>query len=56
MCGRYTLATPEPILQDVFELGAVPELVARYNMAPTQLVPAVIEYADAGERRMEMLR
>ena len=41
MCGRFTLqASPEAIAEH-FSLPEVPDLLPRYNVAPTQMVPAV---------------
>ncbi|MHB8873008.1 MAG: SOS response-associated peptidase, partial [Myxococcaceae bacterium] len=42
MCGRYTLKTPASELQEEFELTAPPEVSARFNVAPSQVVPIVI--------------
>lgn len=54
MCGRYTLKTPVDTLQREFELvGELPELTGRFNIAPTQEVPVVIE---AGGRHLELVR
>jgi len=41
MCGRYTLKAPVKSLVDLFHLAEAPELPFRYNIAPTQQVPAV---------------
>lgn len=38
MCGRYTLKTPNPRLQELFGLQDLPHLVPRFNIAPTQSV------------------
>jgi len=41
MCGRYTLkASPEAIAEH-FEVPEFPDLLPRYNIAPTQAVPVV---------------
>jgi len=53
MCGRYTFAQPNQI---ELRFGIVPSesrLIPRYNIAPTQMVPAVINQAG---RRLVMLR
>jgi putative SOS response-associated peptidase YedK len=42
MCGRFTLSSPGEIVAELFELKEVPVLTPRYNIAPTQLVPAVV--------------
>jgi putative SOS response-associated peptidase YedK len=36
MCGRFSLATEQPILQDQFDFIINEELDYRYNIAPTQ--------------------
>ena len=41
MCGRYTLSAPGPLLAELFELAAAPELTPRYNIAPTQVAPVI---------------
>jgi putative SOS response-associated peptidase YedK len=41
MCGRFTLTAPGDALAEVFELDEVPEVVPRYNIAPTQPVLVV---------------
>jgi putative SOS response-associated peptidase YedK len=57
MCGRFTLRTPLSVLarQFAFDLGPMlPGFEPRYNIAPTQDVPAV-RLAD-GNRQFAMLR
>ena len=41
MCGRFTLTARAEDVADQFGLPAVPALAPRYNIAPTQSVPAV---------------
>jgi putative SOS response-associated peptidase YedK len=54
MCGRYTLKTPVSELQKQFELTAAPpELKERFNIAPTQEVPVVL---NTGPRQLELVR
>jgi putative SOS response-associated peptidase YedK len=48
MCGRFALGIPRKRLAEEFGLDAVPEAPDRYNIAPGQLVEAVV---DAGGRR-----
>ncbi len=50
MCGRYSLSKPPELLRELFELETTPELVPRYNIAPTQ--PAAVVRLDRGGRRM----
>jgi putative SOS response-associated peptidase YedK len=41
VCARFTLYTPGNLIAERFLLAEVPNLVARYNIAPSQLVPVV---------------
>ena len=53
MCGRFTLSTPGDALAEVFELDEVPEVVPRYNIAPTQ--PVLVVRARGPRRVAESL-
>ncbi len=57
MCGRYALATPTDELVEVFDVGhvAFQDHPARYNVAPTQHVPVIVQGRDGG-RRMGLMR
>ncbi len=54
MCGRFTQATPGETIAELFELGEVPRLAPRYNIAPTQQIAAVRVGGD-GRRQLAML-
>ena len=54
MCGRYTLKTSPRTIAEHFELPEVPELLPRFNVAPTQDVP-VVRLGDEG-RSLSLLR
>ncbi len=41
MCGRFTLSTPPTAIADHFGLDEVPELEARFNVAPGQSIATV---------------
>ncbi len=56
MCGRYTLKAPVEDLLDLFHLAEAASLPARYNIAPTQPVPAVRMAADKKGRELAMFR
>jgi putative SOS response-associated peptidase YedK len=56
MCGRYTLKAPVKSLVDLFQLAQAPELPFRYNISPTQQVPAVRVSADRKSRELGMFR
>src|SRR6266702_1239184 len=46
MCGRFTLNIPSEVLAKTFRLTEVPEYEPRYNIAPSQSVPAVRHIGD----------
>jgi putative SOS response-associated peptidase YedK len=56
MCGRYTITiTLEELMMRYFaDLPAVPFHLPRYNVAPTQLVPAVVN--DGKRNRLGLLK
>lgn len=54
MCGRFVIElTPETVTA-AFHLPSVPDLPARYNVAPTQLIPVIRSAAD-GRRDLSSL-
>jgi len=55
MCGRFALGIPRKRLQERFELGDVPQAPARYNIAPSQLVEAVVQTSQGG-RFLKLLK
>lgn len=56
MCGRYSLTKEAEHVARVFELGLVPTLAPRFNIAPTQSVGAVIQDRRTGQRQWRHLR
>jgi putative SOS response-associated peptidase YedK len=54
MCGRYTMKSNPHAVAALCNLPSIPELKARFNIAPTQLVPVV--RASAAGRELSMLR
>jgi putative SOS response-associated peptidase YedK len=56
MCGRFTLRTTGKAVADFFGLREIPELLARYNIAPTQPVAAVRVSQHHAGRELAMLR
>ena len=58
MCGRYSLTTAPEALRRLFDFSNLPNLAARYNIAPTQDVPVVRSAGggDGGELELAMLR
>ena len=53
MCGRFALGIPRKAIGQRFDLEQVPGAPARYNIAPGQLVEAVLA---APQRRMGLFR
>lgn len=52
MCGRYTLTSPDELVQE-FGLGELPfDLSPRYNIAPSNQVPVVVASRGAFELRL----
>lgn len=49
MCGRYVLKASTLDLQKAFHLDEVPQLSARYNIAPMQAAPIIL---DAAPRKL----
>ena len=56
MCGRFTLRASAQALKEQFPLFDQAELAPRYNIAPTQLVLAVRQLAQAARPEFVQLR
>lgn len=57
MCGRYLLKAPADALRRAFGFVEQPNLMPRYNIAPTQDAPVIRERREPkGERTLQMLR
>jgi putative SOS response-associated peptidase YedK len=61
MCGRFTLRTPVLAVADLFDLptNGVERAVleqARFNIAPTQQIAAVLQSTEHGNRELAWLR
>jgi putative SOS response-associated peptidase YedK len=56
MCGRYMLTSPVEALRQLFMFEQRPNLMARYNIAPTQEVPIVRLTRDRAARELIMVR
>ena len=56
MCARYSIGFTEKQVRDLFNLDPEEPVEARYNVAPTQDVPAVVERKDDGKRHLEQFR
>ncbi|UCE85403.1 MAG: SOS response-associated peptidase [Deltaproteobacteria bacterium] len=56
MCGRFTLTSSGQELAQRFELGEVPTLAPRFNIAPSQDVAIVRQPAGTAGRLLELRR
>lgn len=56
MCGRFTLILPPEVLAEILGLAEVPRIEPRYNIAPSQQVPAIRTLADNEHREIAMLK
>ncbi len=55
MCARYTLSTPAGTLARLFDVDILVHILPRYNIAPSQAIPAV-RLNLQGEKEMALLR
>lgn len=64
MCGRYAASASQDLLVETFEVDEVveieslPPLAPRYNIAPTDAVPAIVQRLDkeSGEQLRKLVR
>ena len=54
VCGRYTVSKPSEILPELLGRDDLPQLAARYNIAPTQMAPVLVADPDCEPRLTEM--
>ena len=54
MCGRYAITLPPETYRELYGYSEQPNFPPRYNVAPTQPVPIVLE--DRGERHFMLVR
>jgi putative SOS response-associated peptidase YedK len=55
MCGRYSQSQSAEIIAKAFQVDSVPALKPRYNIAPTQSVPTVLQTSASTNRQFKML-
>lgn len=55
MCGRFTLSQPSDAIASAFNLPEIPSLEPRYNIAPTQLIPAILTTPGQNDKHLQML-
>lgn len=55
MCGRFSQGLAGDAIAEAFQLDEVPDWQPRYNIAPTQIIPAIVATAK-GDRSFKPLR
>ena len=55
MCGRYVITSDAKSIAEVFDCEVGPKLAARYNVAPSQPIPAIRIRRDTGARRLALV-
>ncbi|MBX2797064.1 MAG: SOS response-associated peptidase [Myxococcales bacterium] len=55
MCGRFALTAPASDIAEIFQVDVLPDILPRYNVAPTTQVACVVE-EDDGQRSMQTFR
>jgi len=55
MCDRFTLRTPTKAIVEAFHLADAPDLLPRYNIAPTKQVATVRLDPQTGTRQLSLL-
>lgn len=56
MCGRFTLTQSAEEITEFFGLSEVLELTPRYNIAPSQLIAAIIQDKGSQENKLKWMR
>lgn len=56
MCGRFTLGHSAEDIASAFRLTETPDWKPRYNLAPTQTIPAIVEAPETHARAFKPLR
>ena len=55
MCGRFTLTIPGDVIAEFFDVESIPDIVPRYNIAPTQQVGVIRHDRDSGRRQFAQM-
>ena len=56
MCGRFTLSQTAEAIYQTFHVNKIPDVEAQYNIAPTQMVAAVLYNPESNQREFQKLR
>lgn len=55
MCGRFSQSLTSEAIAEAFQLAEIPDWQPRYNIAPTQLIPAIVG-AESGDHQFKPFR
>jgi putative SOS response-associated peptidase YedK len=56
MCGRFSFYQGPDTVAQLFKLAEIPSVKPRYNIAPTQSVPTVLQEGETQTRQFQMMR
>jgi len=56
MCSRFVLKTPAPAIAKLFNLEKIQDWKPRYNIAPSQMIPALVHPLENKKRELKMLQ
>ena len=56
MCGRYSIKISPSEMMELFGLHLLPEITERYNIAPSQNIPAILLSPDSTGRIFKMFK
>ncbi|MEI2581228.1 SOS response-associated peptidase [Scytonema sp. PRP1] len=56
MCGRFTLSQTAEAIYQTFHVNKIPDLEPQYNIAPTQMVAALLYNPESKQRQFQKLR
>jgi putative SOS response-associated peptidase YedK len=56
MCGRYRLSRRKQIVEEYFDVQADDDWAPRYNIAPTQPIPVILQNPKEPRREMSLMR
>lgn len=54
MCGRFALTAPASTIAEIFQVDVLPDVLPRYNIAPTTEVACVVQ--DGDQRALQSFR
>jgi putative SOS response-associated peptidase YedK len=56
MCGRYRLSRRKQIVEEYFDVQSDDDWAPRYNIAPTQPIPVILQNPKQPRREMSLMR